>query len=780
MVSLLTPLLTVSLKSKVMNNNNSPISFNSISLSTILRSDWKWLLIGAIFAFFLSSILMSGWPEGLSPNSDYPFKYSGDSLWYAMQTKRVMEGWVFDNFRSGFPFGSTNFDFPGSDSGHYLILKLIGLVTGEYHSAINYYFLLGFSVTFIASFCVLRTVGLTNPFAFSAAILFDFLPFHIQRLDHLFYTWYFVVPVFYYIALRFLVEKPLDISSKLSLTRKLAYTICLIVLGTFGVYYALFGLILFAVVTIYGLIESYNTRLLRTALFASVMVVCGVMLNLAPNLMYKYKNGQNSEVAQRGIAEAETYGFKFAQLIIPRDGHRISSLNRVSAKYNNETPLINENRTSALGAIGTFGLFSIFLIIVRRLVGKPLNKTLIIISLIVIALFMFGTIGGFGSVFSAVVTTSFRGWNRISIFIGFGVLVVSYILVQTEIHKHFSGKRLLYFSWFASLVIMLVGIFDQTIPACKPCNEHTSNSFNEDREFIRSIELSLPVGGAIYQLPYLPFPEVPSLNHLEAYDLSVGFLNSTSLRWSFGGMKSRSGDLFYRALAKEPLIKQIDIIKRLGFVGIYLDRRGFSDNANGLIEDLTTVLANPPSLVRADGNVVFFRLYKKNIPMKAEDQSFSKLFNEVGYDHLGFRYKATFADGIDFRRLDYPSFVKDIQGLSELEVWGRWSDANLAPVVSLDFNLPLPSHFNLIFTAQAFGPNVNKDLVINIGKQSYSFKVSSSLTEFHKAIDLGNDMVTHIEFVPSVPVSPKNLNLSEDRRMLGIGISNLRFQSYIH
>jgi phosphoglycerol transferase len=129
-----------------------------------------------------------------------------------------------------------------------------------------------------------------------------------------------------------------------------------------------------------------------------------------------------------------------------------------------------------------------------------------------------------------------------------------------------------------------------------------------DEDFIHKIEASLPENSAIYQLPYVPFPESGPVNDLSVYQLGTGFISSKTLRWSFGGMKGREGDLFYRALSKETVAKQLDVIKRLGFAGIYIDRRGFADRGESVVMELTSLLGTGPALERADGNVVFFKV----------------------------------------------------------------------------------------------------------------------------------------------------------------------------
>ena len=133
-------------KSRVMKSGTEPLQ----PLLSILRSEVGLWLPLAVVVFFAASLLMSGWPAGLVPNTQYPYIYSGDGLFNLSMIKRLLEGvWYFDNNRSGFPFGSNILDFPGSDTGSYVVLKILGILFGSFQAAHNLYFLLGFSVTFI-------------------------------------------------------------------------------------------------------------------------------------------------------------------------------------------------------------------------------------------------------------------------------------------------------------------------------------------------------------------------------------------------------------------------------------------------------------------------------------------------------------------------------------------------------------------------------------------------------------------------------------------------------
>src|SRR5262245_26600821 len=93
------------------------------SLTGVLRDEYRWWVPAALLSAVAASVLLSGWPEGLRPNLRFPYLYEGDFLVHLWMAQRVIEGWLFENPRSGFPFGSGFLDYPGSDAANHLIVK---------------------------------------------------------------------------------------------------------------------------------------------------------------------------------------------------------------------------------------------------------------------------------------------------------------------------------------------------------------------------------------------------------------------------------------------------------------------------------------------------------------------------------------------------------------------------------------------------------------------------------------------------------------------------------
>ena len=99
---------------------------------------------------------MSGYPVGLLPETKVPYTYTGDGMVYLWNVQRAIEGaWYFENVRSGFPFVSNHLDYPTSDTGSYLVIKLLGWLVTTPVAVMNLYYLLGYSACSVAALLIL-------------------------------------------------------------------------------------------------------------------------------------------------------------------------------------------------------------------------------------------------------------------------------------------------------------------------------------------------------------------------------------------------------------------------------------------------------------------------------------------------------------------------------------------------------------------------------------------------------------------------------------------------
>ena len=141
-------------------------------------------------------------------------------------------------------------------------------------------------------------------------------------------------------------------------------------------------------------------------------------------------------------------------------------------------------------------------------------------------------------------------------------------------------------------------------------------------------------------------------------------------------------------------------------------------------------------------------------------------------DALAPRYDSTLAEGIDFAKQGYPSFLDKVTGVSVYEPWGRWTDGKGA---TFKFKQKLPKKFTLELTASAFGPNINAPLTVQVGKVKKQITITSGQPSAYTLAVEGID-ADSITLVPAKPTSPKSLGGSEDTRLLGVGLIKLKIR----
>jgi len=134
---------------------------------------------------------------------------------------------------------------------------------------------------------------------------------------------------------------------------------------------------------------------------------------------------------------------------------------------------------------------------------------------------------------------------------------------------------------------------------------------------------------------------------------------------------------------------------------------------------------------------------------------------------------STFSALIDFSKDTYPEAVAEVTGLSIREDWGRWSDADVAPKVTIRFKKPLPKTFAITLVAQANEKNDNP--VVRVGSFEQEIFIQSVGEQVSLDVDLHEPADT-IEIIPPHPASPKELGINSDRRKLGVGLYSLKVE----
>jgi hypothetical protein len=262
--------------------------------------------------------------------------------------------------------------------------------------------------------------------------------------------------------------------------------------------------------------------------------------------------------------------------------------------------LDNEGNSASLGILGAFG-FLVSLLAFAFSRGGPKDDALLTAGFLNLAAVLLATVGGFGAMI-AVVLPQIRAYNRISVFIAFASIVAVAVLADRALTRWSGGFQR---TAVAALLVALtmLAVLDQTPPtlAVQPTQ---AAAYRADAVLASAVASALPDGAAVFQMPYMPFPEPGGpFFGMGDYDPLRGYLHSDGLRWSYGAMKGRSDDAWQKstaALAAPGLVREL---RARGFDAVWVQLNGYEDGGAevkaGLMRELGEPIATSPGGVFA-------------------------------------------------------------------------------------------------------------------------------------------------------------------------------------
>lgn len=570
---------------------------NWIPNNNRIRQSSQYIAAAAVCVVMLSFILKL-WQADLR----VPFYYTGDSVFWAMCTKGVIEnGWYWQNPAIGAPGILQMYEFPGLDNAVMALMWLISVFTHNPFVVMNLFYLLSFPLITISSLYVLRHFKLSYVPALFVSLLYAFLPFHFMRNQH-----HIILNDYYVVPLAILVL--LWLTTELINTRSRKFIIGVLIsilLGCSGVYYPFFFCFLLLVAAAVAMPKFRRLRPLVMALVFAGITTTTVLINLSPSFIYQRQYGQAGAML-RVPREAESYGLKISQLLLPITVHRIPLFDRIK-RFHNANSLVSENDSASLGIIASLGFLGL---LVQLLYRKELitNARGLFHDLSALNIFavLLGTIGGFSLLFSLYVSSAIRCYNRISVYIAFfSFMAVACALESIYQRIRTTKNRSIFYAVLA--VALIGGALDQTSVWYVPFYGPNKAEFISDETFVNRIEASLPAGSMIFQLPHAQFPEAAVSGKMLDYDHFRGYVHSKHLRWSYGTIKNRDTDRAQQLVALLPPEKLLQALAFEGFTGLYLDRFGYDDRGAALEAKFSELLQQQP-LNSPNGRLLFFNL----------------------------------------------------------------------------------------------------------------------------------------------------------------------------
>lgn len=564
-----------------------------------------------------------------------PIVYSGDGVSATYLVKTIDDtGWFMNNPYVGGIYGGNWEDYTMCDNLSFLTVKLFCFFSDNCFLIFNLFYFSTFVMVSLTAYAAFRALKVNKIAGMTASLLYSFLAYHQLRIYHIWLTPYYMVPLGLLVGIwiatdSFHIEQ---LKGKNIFRNKkwIASTVILFLSAYTGLYYAFFTCIVICIAGVILLLKKVSLKRILFLGYSLLMVCLGVLSNVYPSLLFWLKNGMNpeSELAIREIQDPEVYALKPIQLFMPRNQHRLTSWADAAFDYFYNYPINNENTFATIGMISCIGFV---LLILTLFYKKKKDEYIEEISMMNIGILLVAIVGGIGGIFAYLIPTPMRCYNRLSIYMAFLALLYLALMATKWIKKMDKtiGKKLL--CVFLSLVVLGVGLWDQTVDFGEEEQQFNTAAFDNDREFVQKIEQTMPKGTMVFQMPFMKFPSADN------YELFKGYMHSKHTIWSYGGMQGREEDKWETSLKNYSIEEFLEHICYGGYRGLYLDRELFSQNGKDFTkynEKVGEVTGEFP-MISKDGRLYFYDLrgFYNQLSSRQGEQQMKRL-KELEYQTL--------------------------------------------------------------------------------------------------------------------------------------------------
>lgn len=567
----------------------------------------------AAFACSMIALVSAIWSTGARPANLGLLWHRDDLIPYYAAAKGMIEnGWWTPNPDLGFPYVQDTSAFPTPDFIAFAAIKLATVWTNDAFAAVNLYFLLSFPAVALAGFLLLRSARVSIVISAILATSFALLPWHFERLQHLFLANYsFMALGLILVGLAARGSPDRDIEKRKRAALLAAIVVAGVLVGLGGVYYAAFTTMLGGLVLALQFIAGRSLR--KSTL--SMLTLLVVPFTTAVALVY-IKLTATSEATSgivRETRESLVYGGDLYSLFrVGGDSFGSSLFAERLRELKPLLPIPVREGDAQLNLVAVIAVVVATLILglgLASLGGRYQRGTTLIrgtgpwILMFVVSLFMFAT-GGFGAIFSAYLGASIRAWGRMSI----GVAAIAFVIFGITLTIWWASRR---WRTVCIIVVALIG----TVTILDPLLAPSRISFVQGKSlqenlvpYIAAAESVLPANCPVLEVPIGLYPEVKPAERQRYYEDLLPYLYSSDLRWSYGAMQYTAEGRWAKENLDVDPAQQVVLAKRAGFCAVQLDMNGFKPESAEGVRSTYTKLLGPPIAQTANNRWVMFSL----------------------------------------------------------------------------------------------------------------------------------------------------------------------------
>ena len=529
------------------------------------------IVVCGIFCFFILNVNSSTF---MMPQ----YGYDRDSIFGMMSLKALQESSLSESSRLSSPFDFSYCEFPGDKLLTFIIFLLSKTFSLNIWGALNLYYLLTYFLSVIITFIVLRKFNISASWSILSAIAYTFMPYHFYHgVTHLALASYYLIPV------SFLAFSWLFNAKNFKWSYFGATVFYCILLGLQAAYYYFFSAIILGALFLRTIRLKNNRFTVTILLILVISFLAFLSIFKLPVVFYQIDNGANYLFINRHFSEASKYALHPTSIVLP--------------PLHSILPQNNEAGISYVGLLGIFGLLCLFI------PGRQKNSLYEMMRFVFIVCFFFCTVDGLGLVFSYHIGGMIRGLNRVIVYLAF----IAFLTAAKELNLYTKNKsKPIYLVIFTcTCVIVFFDFFDYKAFVDRvKFNNPYAIQYESDQKFFMGMESVLPAEAQVYQLPYMPFPEMPFIHNMSDYEHFKAFLHTETLRFSYGANKGRQADYWNRyinSLSTEEMVKELEAC---GFRALYLDTAGYPDQGIALVEKLKNIIGREPTY-SPDGRRLF-------------------------------------------------------------------------------------------------------------------------------------------------------------------------------